>query len=33
EQKNMHRIFAIRLKELDELYEKYMNRRVKSDNS
>ena len=29
EQENMLRIFAIRLKELDELYEKYMKGRVK----
>ena len=31
EQQNMLRIFAIRLKELDELYEKYMSRRIKGD--
>lgn len=29
EQQNMLRIFAIRLKELDELYEKYMKGRIK----
>lgn len=29
EQENMLRIFAIRLKELDELYEKYMKGRVR----
>jgi hypothetical protein len=27
----MLRIFALRLKELDELYEKYMSRRIKGD--
>ncbi|EOZ1378941.1 transcriptional regulator [Enterobacter hormaechei] len=32
EQKNMLRVFSIRLKELDELYAKYMSRRIKSDN-
>lgn len=31
EQQNMLRIFALRLKELDELYEKYMSRRIKGD--
>ncbi|EKK5426541.1 TPA: helix-turn-helix domain-containing protein [Enterobacter hormaechei subsp. xiangfangensis] len=31
EQQNMLRIFALRLKELDQLYEKYMNRRIKGD--
>ncbi|EPQ9453614.1 MULTISPECIES: helix-turn-helix domain-containing protein [Enterobacter cloacae complex] len=31
EQKNMLRIFSIRLKELDELYAKYMSRRIKGD--
>lgn len=31
EQQNMLRIFAIRLKELDELYAKYMGRRIKGD--
>ncbi|CEB58464.1 putative regulator [Salmonella enterica subsp. enterica serovar Paratyphi A] len=31
EQQNMLRIFALRLKELDELYEKYMSRRVKGN--
>lgn len=30
EQKNMLRIFAIRLKELDELYERYMKGRIRS---
>lgn len=30
EQRNMMRVFSLRLKELDELYEKYMSRRVKS---
>ncbi|MCU2458271.1 helix-turn-helix domain-containing protein [Enterobacter hormaechei subsp. hoffmannii] len=30
EQQNMLRIFAIRLKELDELYEKYMKGRLRS---
>lgn len=30
EQKNMLRIFSIRLKELDELYEKYMKGRIRS---
>ncbi len=29
EQQNMLRIFAIRLKELDELYERYMKSRIK----
>ncbi len=32
EQQNMLRIFAIRLKELDELYEKYMKGRIRSQN-
>ncbi|AFM60257.1 TPA: transcriptional regulator [Enterobacter kobei] len=32
EQKNMLRVFSIRLKELDELYAKYMSRRIKGDN-
>lgn len=32
EQQNMLRIFSIRLKELDELYTKYMSRRIKGDN-
>lgn len=31
EQQNMLRIFALRLKELDELYAKYMSRRIKGD--
>ncbi|MCU7781983.1 helix-turn-helix domain-containing protein [Lelliottia amnigena] len=31
EQNNMIRIFALRLKELDELYEKYMSRRIKGN--
>lgn len=31
EQENMLRIFSIRLKELDAMYEKYMNRRIKGD--
>lgn len=31
EQQNMMRVFSLRLKELDELYAKYMNRRIKSD--
>ena len=31
EQQNMLRVFALRLKELDELYAKYMGRRVKGD--
>ncbi|WP_454779285.1 helix-turn-helix domain-containing protein [Klebsiella michiganensis] len=31
EQQNMLRIFAIRLKELDELYEKYMKGRIRSN--
>jgi hypothetical protein len=31
EQQNMMRIFSLRLKELDELYAKYMNRRIKGD--
>lgn len=31
EQENMLRIFSIRLKELDVMYEKYMNRRIKGD--
>lgn len=31
EQQNMMRIFSLRLKELDELYAKYMNRRIKDD--
>ncbi|MCU6368116.1 helix-turn-helix domain-containing protein [Enterobacter quasiroggenkampii] len=30
EQQNMLRIFALRLKELDELYEKYMRGRIRS---
>jgi len=30
EQQNMLRVFAIRLKELDELYEKYMKGRIRS---
>jgi len=30
EQQNMLRIFAIRLKELDELYEKYMKGRIRN---
>ncbi|AXF59319.1 helix-turn-helix domain-containing protein [Leclercia sp. W6] len=30
EQQNMLRIFAIRLKELDELYEKYMKGRIRT---
>jgi len=30
EQQNMLRIFAIRLKELDELYERYMKGRIRS---
>lgn len=30
EQQNMLRIFALRLKELDELYEKYMKGRIRS---
>ncbi|PNF10801.1 transcriptional regulator [Enterobacter cancerogenus] len=30
EQQNMHRIFAIRLKELDELYEKYIKGRIRT---
>jgi len=30
EQENMLRIFALRLKELDELYEKYMKGRIRS---
>ncbi|MCU6345957.1 helix-turn-helix domain-containing protein [Enterobacter quasiroggenkampii] len=30
EQRNMLRIFALRLKELDELYEKYMKGRIKT---
>ncbi|HDR2721003.1 TPA: helix-turn-helix domain-containing protein [Enterobacter asburiae] len=33
EQHNMLRIFSVRLKELDELYEKYMSRRIKGDNN
>ncbi|WP_447840740.1 helix-turn-helix domain-containing protein [Enterobacter ludwigii] len=32
EQQNMLRIFSIRLKELDELYEKYMKGRIRSKN-
>ncbi|MCP6042888.1 transcriptional regulator, partial [Klebsiella pneumoniae] len=32
EQENMLRIFALRLKELDELYEKYMKGRIRSNN-
>ena len=31
EQQNMLRIFALRLKELDALYEKYMSRRIKGE--
>lgn len=31
EQQNMLRVVSLRLKELDELYAKYMGRRVKSD--
>ena len=31
EQQNMIRIFSLRLKELDELYAKYMNRRIRGD--
>lgn len=31
EQQNMLRVFALRLKELDELYAKYMGRRIKGD--
>ncbi|MEP8819231.1 helix-turn-helix domain-containing protein [Enterobacter hormaechei] len=31
EQKNMLRIVSLRLKELDELYAKYMGRRIKGD--
>ncbi|WP_313412183.1 helix-turn-helix domain-containing protein [Atlantibacter hermannii] len=31
EQQNMLRIFAIRLKELDDLYEKYMKGRIKGN--
>lgn len=31
EQQNMLRIVSLRLKELDELYAKYMGRRIKSD--
>ncbi|EBD0350212.1 helix-turn-helix domain-containing protein [Salmonella enterica] len=31
EQQNMMRIFSLRLKELDELYAKYMNRRISGD--
>lgn len=31
EKQNMLRIFALRLKELDELYERYMSRRIKGD--
>ncbi|GJK88646.1 helix-turn-helix domain-containing protein [Citrobacter amalonaticus] len=31
EQQNMMRIFSLRLKELDELYAKYMNRRIRGD--
>ncbi|MCK7265497.1 helix-turn-helix domain-containing protein [Enterobacter cloacae] len=30
EQKNMLRIFSLRLKELDEIYEKYMKGRIRS---
>ncbi|ELY2035105.1 MULTISPECIES: helix-turn-helix domain-containing protein [Enterobacter cloacae complex] len=30
EQKNMLRIFSLRLKELDEMYEKYMKGRIRS---
>ena len=30
EQQNMMRIFSLRLKELDEMYEKYISRRIKS---
>ncbi|GFM42777.1 transcriptional regulator [Klebsiella pneumoniae subsp. pneumoniae] len=32
EQENMLRIFSIRLKELDALYEKYMKGRIRSQN-
>jgi transcriptional regulator with XRE-family HTH domain len=31
EQQNMMRIFSLRLKELDEMYEKYMSRRIRGD--
>ena len=31
EQQNILRIMSLRLKELDELYEKYMSRRIKGD--
>lgn len=31
EQQNMLRIFSLRLKELDDMYEKYMSRRIKGD--
>ncbi|HAK1939175.1 TPA: helix-turn-helix domain-containing protein [Salmonella enterica] len=31
EQQNMMRIFSLRLKELDKLYAKYMNRRIMDD--
>ena len=31
EQQNMLRIVSLRLKELDELYAKYMGRRIKGD--
>lgn len=33
EQQNMLRIFAIRLKELDELYERYMKGRIRSQDN
>lgn len=33
EQQNMLRIFALRLKELDELYERYMKGRIRSQDS
>lgn len=33
EQRNMLRIFSLRLKELDDLYEKYMKGRIKSSES
>ncbi|MCS5969662.1 transcriptional regulator [Klebsiella variicola subsp. variicola] len=31
EQQNMLRIFTLRLRELDDMYEKYMSRRIKGD--
>ncbi|EMD7471847.1 helix-turn-helix domain-containing protein [Salmonella enterica] len=31
EQQNMMRVFSLRLKELDELYAKYMSRRIKGE--